>query len=282
SAQFTVHLLPIFAILLYTLAGYLYARYLSSRSARLGSFGRSALTLGFVCHAAFLAALTAPLLRANLVGTGGGQSFAMGLGALSAALVGVFLVLEYRKPSVTALGAFVAPLGVMFFLFSSLAFHVDAPDSARWENGWLLWSHIGAALLADLLFALSFVFSAAFLVKERLLRQKRLTPTQQRLPSLEDLDRLNSKTLVIGLAFMSVGVGLGFVFAAYHRVRFFEFDPRLIWSSFLLLVYGIIVALRLSRGIRGRRGAWLSVGAFIILLLSFFGVKVIGGSFHAY
>lgn len=280
-AQIAVHLLPICAIVLYGIAGYMYARYLSDRESRIGLLAHVPLALGFFCHASFLFALVIRPLRDTLLGGGAAnQEFALGVGALSAVLIGVFLIAQYRLPRLAALGAFLAPVGVLFFLFSSLAFHVDSPGSPGRPNT-VLWMHILAALLADLMFALSFVFSAAFLLKERLIRRKRLLPAQGRIPPLEELDRYNSWALSGGLIGMSLGVGLGFVYAVAERVRFVEFDPRLIWSAFVLVVYGLIILLRVSRGIRGRRGAWLAVVAFGLLILSLFGSKLTGG-FHVY
>lgn len=271
-----LHVLPLGAVLAYIAAAYCYVRSFSAFNEGDPKTARNALLVGLGCQLGFLAS---PWWESEKVPLPG---FAYGLCAFSATLVLGFLVAQHFQPKLRFLGAFVAPLGVFFFLWASLAFHLERTDKLVGANEGLLWFHIVSAVVANALFAFSFVTSAALLFKEYRIRRKRLSTGGSRLPSLELLDKFNSRLLAWGLAVMTMGVGSGFLFALRHQITFLEFDPRLVWSTFLLFLYAVIVAARFSRGVRGRRGAWCSIAGFLLLVSSFFAVNFFGESFHVY
>jgi ABC-type transport system involved in cytochrome c biogenesis permease subunit len=115
---------------------------------------------------------------------------------------------------------------------------------------------------------LSFGASLLYLLQERALKSKSSTGMFVRLPALQVIDDIGYRSLMLGFPFMTLGLVLGSVVAqsTYGRVDFF--DPKILLSVLMWVVYLLMVYMRLSAGWRGRRAALLASVAFFAAIIA--------------
>ena len=89
-----------------------------------------------------------------------------------------------------------------------------------------------------------------------------------RLPSLQVIDDIGYKSLMLGFPFMTLGLIAGSVVAesTYGRIDFF--DPKILLSVLMWAVYLLMVFTRLNAGWRGRRAALLASVAFVAAIVA--------------
>lgn len=100
---------------------------------------------------------------------------------------------------------------------------------------------------------------------------------------LRDLD--TAQMTILQLAFWTLGVGilLGAWWADHSWGRWWAFDPKETWALITWIIYLIVVHVRMATGKnRDLVTAWLSVGGFIAMLWTYFGVNLLLPGLHAY
>jgi cytochrome c-type biogenesis protein CcsB len=186
-----------------------------------------------------------------------------GLSLLSLLIAGIYLAL-LKKHAVRAMGAFVAPL-VFLHLTASLLFSDPArvvPQALR--SGYFV-LHISLAFLGDAFLATAAVASVAYVLQERQVRLKTLSHAG-RLPNLNVTDHLAWRFVTLGFLFMSLGIASGMLYAKHAWHAYWSWDPRQTWSVVTWLLYALMLHARLTSGWRGRRFAWLTMGAFALVV----------------
>ena len=254
---------------LYTLALVAYAWHFSQRDA---AVGRSATT--------FLVA--AALAHTFVIGM---QTMEAGdvpvAGATSAISTFVWLLaLAYLYTEMTtderAMGVFILPLLVA--LQAIPAFKPNAVLRSAVLQGPLFGLHVSSLLFAYASFALACVIGITYVLLFKEIKAKHLGFFYARLPSLQVLDRMNQRAIVIGWIFLTVGMIVGGVWAAQARsyaagdprVQAMSLqDPKIFVAVLCWAVYSfeLFAARRIGWG--GRRAAYLSAVGFAIVMLNF-------------
>ena len=86
-----------------------------------------------------------------------------------------------------------------------------------------------------------------------------------RLPSLQVLDDVNHKALVLGFPILTLGLVSGSLWAETARGSLLSWDPaRTLPLVVLWGAYGVLFVARLTAGWRGRRAAFFSVLGFLV------------------
>lgn len=228
------------------------------------SLGASA--AGLLAHSLFLAVRQLPLSSRH-----GSLLFLAWLVVLFYA----FASLQHRK---AAWGLFVLPLVLCLILLAV----VFTGDQAGPERFWILrllsfdgpsfWNSIHAALLvlAAGAICVGFVASAMFLVQARRLKIKRLPDQGVRLLSLERLEQMRRRAIILAFPFLTGGIasGMTLMFQAGDELRGWT-DPRTLAAFVLWLVFAILLYLRYNFRARGRHVAVLTIVAFVLLLVTF-------------
>ena len=186
-----------------------------------------------------------------------------------------FLLASYRF-DVTILGAFVVPLSLMLFLASGLGSSY-APVSPKVQSA-MLTLHIGANVLGLIAFALAFVAGVAYMIQERLLRRRQLSGVFQRLPSLDVLDTMGLRAVLLGFPLLTFGMITGTFWLLRSGGAEFYFSQALglvAWAIFA----GVIV-LRVAAGWQGRKAALGTMMGFLftLLVLAGYALRAAGGS----
>jgi ABC-type uncharacterized transport system permease subunit len=263
----------ILTTLAYLLSLGLYVHYLYSGKEFSGRFGTLLLALGLVAH--YFALMERPrglhtVPYHDLYGT-------LSLLAWLLALTYLGLELYHRQRSV---GAFVLPFILVFFLAAHLAPADRLPPPA--VHGVVFAFHVTLSILAYAAFALSSVLSLIFLGEQRLLRNHNLGDVVWRLPPLELLEQMSRSGVLVGLISIGVGTALGFVSVDRLAGQNSFFDPKYIFTLFVLALYVIYFRLARTAAWRGARASKLCIFNFVVVVLSFTVVNFYLSHSHRY
>src|ERR1051325_3351466 len=191
------------------------------------------------------------------------------------------LALAYLYTEMTtderAMGVFILPL-----LVALQAIPVIKPgEEARAAvlQGPLFGIHISSLLFAYASFALACVIGITYVLLFKEIKAKHLGFFYARLPSLQVLDSMNQRAIVIGWVFLTIGIMVGAIWAAQMQVGYGAADPRVQKMSlqdpkiFVAVVCWFIYSFELFAARRigwgGRRAAYLSALGFAIIMLNF-------------
>lgn len=186
-----------------------------------------------------------------------------------------FLLASYRF-DVTILGAFLVPLSLMLFLASGLGSSY-APVPPRVQSV-VLTLHIGANILGLIAFALAFAAGVAYILQERLLRRRQLSGAFQRLPSLDVLDAMGLRAVLLGFPLLTFGMITGTFWLL--RSDGSEFYVSQALGLVAWAIFASVIVLRVAAGWRGRKAALGTMMGFVftLLVLAGYAVRAAGGS----
>jgi ABC-type uncharacterized transport system permease subunit len=169
-----------------------------------------------------------------------------------------------------SLGIFALPVTFFIVFIPALGAERYVFPSSGVRVSWLV-AHIAALLAAYTALGFSILASILYLVQERRIKTK-ISSTSPRaldwLPPLDNLERIAHATLLFGFPCMTVGLVIGSVLAqdsplgaAYFR------DPKVIASFIMWAAYVLLLFVRSTAGLRGRKAAWFS-GAVVVVMFA--------------
>lgn len=190
---------------------------------------------------------------------------------LGFAVAGLFFLAWWIYDAMS-LGVFALPITFFLVFVPSLGIKGYSFPSEGVRTSWLI-AHITALLAAYAALGFSLLASLLYLVQERRLKAKPKSADDSWwipldwLPPLDTLERIAHAMLLFGFPCMTVGLILGAVLvqetslgAAYYG------DPKVVASYAMWGLYVLLLYLRQSAGLRGRKAAYLS-GAVLIVML---------------
>jgi ABC-type uncharacterized transport system permease subunit len=229
--------------------------------------------------AAGFALLTLNLILAALHAEGWGNFGSRHILSIYAwAIAGIYLGLQY-KTKTRVLGAFVAPL-VLVFMIAAAGQGADKNLVPPQWQGWLTATHLVLAIAGEALFVLASAAGAMYLIQNRLLKHKKTGSMSRFLPSLGDLDRINAIGLLWGFVLLTLGMIGGALYAVFVWEEALASDPKVIWSFVAWVVYGSLLHQRLVIGWKGFRMAALSCAIFALFLLSALVIRFCFSTLH--
>lgn len=142
------------------------------------------------------------------------------------------------------------------------------------DNFWLS-THVTTIILSYAALALSWVLANVVLVKQTF---KGSTPAETRF----QMEQIYT-CIKVGVVLLSAGIILGGVWADYSWGRFWGWDPKETWSLIVLLVYMAILHGRYTNWITPARFVPLAAGAFMSVMMAWFGVNyILATGLHSY
>jgi len=245
-----------------------------SNGARLASLSRVALLLSIAVHIAFMAVRVAGEHHIPLAS----QSEALSFFALAVAVVYIYLELRLGT-SIT--GVFVLFVVFVFQLISTSMYGPFTPINPILRSGWFAF-HAGSAVLSFSAFAVAALFAAMYLLLVREINARKPGYIFQRIPSLELLDEMSYKSVMLGFLLFTAGIGSGVIWADQAWGKFWSWDPKQVSSLVVWLVYAAYLHARLQRGWEGKRVAVFAAVGFVVLVFTFVFVDLLFNTVHRF
>jgi len=171
------------------------------------------------------------------------------------------------------MGVFVTTLLAVLAILPALHPEVDVrPPLLRSP---LFTVHVLSMLFAYASFALASVLGLTYVLLFKEIKAKHLGFFYARLPSLQTLDVMNGRAVIVGWVFLTCGLLIGAVWATQihtspdPRAQAMSVaDPKILVALLSWGLYSFALVARGAIGWSGRRAAWLSAIAFVIVLLN--------------
>lgn len=193
------------------------------------------------------------------------------LSFFSLTIVAGFIFFE-RRYKVATLGSFVTPAALLMFVVSAVLHGEVRPLPPVLQSNWF-WIHALLAFVSYAAFAIACGVAVVYLIQRHFLKTRHFSGLFQKLPPLETLDDISYRCLAIGFPLLTVAIISGSIWSEKAMGSYWIWDPKQTWSLITWLIYAALLHGRLVIGWRGRRASILSIIGFIVLLVTFFGMK---------
>src|SRR5690349_22045694 len=267
-------------LVLYAAALVAYAWHFARRSAVVGRSATTLLVFAALAHTFVVGMQTMEVGHVPVAGpTSAISTFVW--------LLGLAYLYTEMTTDERAMGVFIMPLLVALQAIPAVRPGIE--DRAAVLQGPLFGVHVSSLLFAYASFALACVIGITYVLLFKEIKAKHLGFFYARLPSLQVLDRMNQRAIVIGWGFLTFGMIVGGIWAAQAR-GYAGFDPRVQAMGvqdpkiFVALVCWFVYSFELFAARRigwgGRRSAYLSALGFAIVLLNFVPISYFFTSSH--
>lgn len=182
-------------------------------------------------------------------------------------------------PRLKFLGAFTSPVLFTVGIFALMP-ALDPPPGPKPEfTGALRSLHAATILQAYGAFGLAAVAAAMFLAQQRDLKVHKLRALLSLLPSIQRLELVTHRLVLVGFALLTIGLAVGSQLPRKDGVPFFA-DTKVLWSGLLWLVYLEALVAHKFLGRPARRFAMGVIVAYVFLLLTFWITNLFSGIHH--
>jgi cytochrome c-type biogenesis protein CcsB len=193
------------------------------------------------------------------------------LSFFSLMIIVAFLIFE-RRYKVTTLGSFVTPVALVMLSVSSSLHGEIRQLPPILQSNWF-WFHAMLAFFSYAAFTIAFGVAVIYLIQRRFLKTKHFGALFQKLPPLETLDEISYRCFALGFPLLTVAIISGAIWSEKATGSYWVWDPKQTWSLVTWFIYAALLHGRLTIGWRGKRAAILSIIGFVVLLITFFGMK---------
>lgn len=160
--------------------------------------------------------------------------------------------------------------------FSILALNFFSDNSVSTAlEGWeiadeLLFIHISLAIGSYAAFTISAILSGMYLFLHSQLKDKKWSRTIWRIPSLDKIGKYTYISVASGMPLLMLAFSLGTVWIVLKGEYQLLFDPKVLNSLFILLLYAYHLILKLSLKASDYRLAQWNLFAFALVMVNFF------------
>ncbi|EIC20805.1 cytochrome C assembly family protein [Thiorhodovibrio frisius] len=196
-------------------------------------------------------------------------AFFNALSLASWTVIGALLVPSINKP-VENLGIVLLPVAALTILLDAVYPHVGFMAE---NTSWMLKLHVLLSMLAYSLLTLASVQALLLAVQDHYLRKRQPNGFIRSLPPLMTMEALLFEMISVGFMLLTLALLSGVAFLdnlfAQHLVH------KTVLSVFAWMIFGGLLLGRKLWGWRGRKAIIGTLSGFIILLLSYFGSKLV-------
>jgi cytochrome c-type biogenesis protein CcsB len=252
-----------------------------SRTSRAGGIAVSLTWLALALHVAGVVLRGASVSR---VPWGNAYEFAI-TGAV--VVTAVFLATLVRR-DVRYLGTFVVGPVLLTLGLAVTVFYVQADQLVPALQSFWLIIHVSVAFVAAALYTLGFSTTILQLVQERReqARAAGIEPKGGRfmaaLPSSAQLEGSSYSLHIIAFPLWTFTLVAGAIWAEGAWGRYWNWDPKEVWSFIIWVVYAGHLHARATRGWDGRRAAYFALAGYVCIILNFTVVNLLFKGMHSY
>jgi ABC-type uncharacterized transport system permease subunit len=156
------------------------------------------------------------------------------------------------------------PLAAALFLVARLGGGIRGGSGSAYGNVFLA-LHVGLVLAAFAGFTLAAGLAGLYLWQERRLKGHAPGVLRQRAPSQAALDTLTGRTILVALPALTLGLAVGLARLGSEGGGF---DAVMAAALLTWAAYAAFLVLRYEAGWRGRRTAYLALGAFALVAVA--------------
>jgi ABC-type transport system involved in cytochrome c biogenesis permease subunit len=274
-----LNLLP---LTLYAAAVVVYAIHFAKRQPSVGRAATTLLLLGVLAHTFVIGMQTMEVRHVPFANTSRAVSSFVWMLALS------YLYLEVTTEE-RAMGVFILPIVAGLQTIPAMYPGMEYRDPVL-DSPWF-WVHVTSLLFAYATFALAAMLGLTYVLQFKEIKKKHLGYFYTRLPSLHVLDAMNSRAVLVGWLFLTIGVVVGIIWTAQalalspenSNLRAMSLqDPKVFIAVLTWAVYSFAMFARKTLGWTGRRAAWLSAVGFVIVLLNLLPVSYFVTTSHTF
>ena len=197
------------------------------------------------------------------------------LTAFGAITLACYAILARRERH-PALGASALALAAVLLILPEIFFSSSiSPLVPALQNNRLLAIHVALMLLSYAVLGVAFAAALLYLAQAH---GRRLAA----LPSLDTLDDLSHRAVIVGFPILAAGIALGAYWGNIAWGRYWGWDPK---ETTALVTWLLFAAYLHTRGLakwRGVRAAWLVVIGFAAIVFNIFAVNFWIAGLHSY
>ncbi len=201
------------------------------------------------------------------------------------AVIVVFLLMSIRH-DLRWLGLFVVGAVLLTLGLAVTVLYTESAQLVPALKSWWLVIHVSAAIICAGGFSLAFVFSGAYLIRDRAERRSANGVASgwlsSRLPATERLDRMAYQVVAFTFPLWTFAVIAGAIWAENAWGRYWGWDPKETWAFITWVVYAGYLHARATSGWKGRRAAWIAILGFATFMFNYFGVNMLMPGLHSY
>jgi ABC-type uncharacterized transport system permease subunit len=268
------------AMAFYVAATVLYGYQVVTRRAVLSWYATFATGAGFLLHTASIGLRSSATDGTELTG-------ANVLVLMAWALVLVYFLVEHLM-KVKTYGALLVPAALVMMLIAqvlgvSRGVLADVtPEQAVLLDNWRVGIHVALISFANAGYAIGAAASLMYVLMERQLKARKATKLFSRLPSLAQTERVAWRSVLWAFPLYSAGLILGVLRAIETDVSLWWADIRVVLSGLVWLVFAAYLVLRWRHGWQGRRGAYLLLAGFVLVVVLAVVARTIPAGFHVF
>ena len=269
-------------LVLYAAAAIVYAVHFAKRQPAIGRMATTLLLLAVLSHTFVIGMQTMEVRHVPFASRSHAISTFVWLLALS------YIYLEVTTDE-RAMGVFILPIAVGLQMIPAFSPGIENADPVL-DSPWF-WVHLLSLMFSYATFALAGMLGLTYMLQFKEIKKKHLGYFYARLPSLHVLDAMNSRAVIVGWLFLTIGVVVGVVWTAQARAlapgnsnlqAMSLNDPKILIALLTWAVYAFEVFARSTMGWTGRRAACLSAVGFVIVLLNFLPVSYFVTTSHTF
>lgn len=268
------------AIAFYVAATVLYGYQVATRRAMLSWYATFATGAGFLLHTASIGFRSSATDGTELTG-------ANVLVLMAWALVLVYFLVEHLM-KVKTYGALLVPAALVMMLVAQVlgasrgVLAEVTPEQAVLLDHWRVGIHVALITFANAGYAIGAAASLMYVLMERQLKARKATKLFSRLPSLAQTERVAWRSILWAFPAYSAGLILGVLRAIETDVSLWWADIRVVLSGFVWLVFAAYLILRWRHGWQGRRGAYLLLVGFALVVVLAVVARTVPAGFHVF
>jgi HemX protein len=182
-------------------------------------------------------------------------------------------------PRLRFVGAFASPVLFAVGVFALMP-SLDPPHGPRPEfTGALASMHATMILLAYGAFGLGAVAATMFLMQQHDLKMHKLRAVLSLMPSIQRLDVVTSRVLLVGFVLLTFGLAAGGHLQRPEGVTYWR-DAKVLWSAVLWVLCAGLLFARWRFVLTGRRFAVGVISVFVFILLTFWVTNLLSPLHH--